>query len=268
MHDDNALRRFVVDPISDAEGKWNLTKAERAVLRRTVSNLSNNSVNGYSIDRSLSSYKRSIRLLQNVLHHVGSKMVQDTLEPQDDSYPYQIMVYYPIIPDGGDPNFTCKPNSAVDADSGPYAASTQTYTVSLPNSSPTVKEVMDAVNQQYGDPIPYETVIVEGNEYVVLFDLGGQPIIADLSNPCYKYNPQTNPNPDYVFWFYTVDGTPSSGGTPHPGGMSGVAGQSFAEFNLKPGQIVFWQLIAPDHRYGFQSCAPHNQNKYAKSLQA
>ena len=68
MQDDDALHQFTIDPITDAENNHGLTKAERAVLRRTVHGLSNNSVNGYSMVRSDESYRRSLRLLQNVLH--------------------------------------------------------------------------------------------------------------------------------------------------------------------------------------------------------
>ena len=39
MHDDDALKTFLVDPITDAEGKHGITKAERAVLRRNSKSL-------------------------------------------------------------------------------------------------------------------------------------------------------------------------------------------------------------------------------------
>ena len=75
MHNDDALHKFSIDPITTSEKENGLTKAERAVLRRTIQGLSNNSVNGYSLQRNLDSYRRSLRLLQNVLCNVGSKMV-------------------------------------------------------------------------------------------------------------------------------------------------------------------------------------------------
>lgn len=46
--DDDALRAFLADPIKEADAA-NLSKAERAVLRRVVTTGSNGSVNGYSI---------------------------------------------------------------------------------------------------------------------------------------------------------------------------------------------------------------------------
>ncbi|MFK7783618.1 MAG: hypothetical protein AB8B56_00810, partial [Crocinitomicaceae bacterium] len=76
MHDDDALHAFLTDPIQ-AEENHGITKAERSVLRRTVAHLSNNSKNGYSVERQLSSYRRSLRLLQNVFHNAESKMTQD-----------------------------------------------------------------------------------------------------------------------------------------------------------------------------------------------
>lgn len=75
MQDDEALERYLVDPITHAEGEHDLTKAERAVLRRTVHHLPQTSVNGFSLTRDFASYRRSLRLLQNVLHNVSAKAV-------------------------------------------------------------------------------------------------------------------------------------------------------------------------------------------------
>lgn len=253
MHDDSACRKFLVDPISDAEGEWGVTKAERAVLRRTVSGLSNNSVNGYSIDRDINSYRRSLRLLQNVLHNVGAKMIHDVMATDDALYYFHLMVYYPTV--SGEANFTCQNNAAVAADSSPYANATQLYTIGLTNPNPTIKEVMDSINSTEGDPIPYTTVNIGGDEYVNSFLFGGNPIIANLNDPCYDLN--QNPNADSVFWFYSINGRANPA-------TSGAIGTSFADQNINSGDAVFWQLIAPDYTYGFQSCAPHKQNKYAK----
>jgi hypothetical protein len=77
MVKDEALEHYLADPITEAEEKYGLTKAERTVLRRTITHLSNNSINGYSLHRDFTSYRRSLRLLQNVLNTTGLKMGMD-----------------------------------------------------------------------------------------------------------------------------------------------------------------------------------------------
>ncbi|MCH2216701.1 MAG: hypothetical protein MK076_01255, partial [Flavobacteriales bacterium] len=68
MSDDTVLNKFLTDPTNGGQ-EHGITKAERAVLRRVTAHLSNNSKNGFGIQRDLSSYRRSLRLLQNVLHN-------------------------------------------------------------------------------------------------------------------------------------------------------------------------------------------------------
>lgn len=244
MKDDDALKSFLKDPIA-AEGSHGITKAERAVLRRTVAHLSNNSKNGYTVTRHFGSYRRSLRLLQNVLHNVGSKMVQDASKDPDASGTYAFSVIYnlPTVT-SGPVDFTKKSNSFVDQNyGGPYAISTPSYTVYLSNQNPTIKEVMDEVNSIYfgGGPVmPYTTVNIKGDDYVEsLIPLSTYAIKADLS--------QYSVNDDYVFWFYSINGTANPN-------TSGDIGESFADKNLNPGDTVYWQLIAPDAQYGFQPC--------------
>lgn len=259
MHDDDALYKFSVDPITTAEQEHGLTKAERAVLRRTVNGLSNNSVNGYSIQRSLDSYRRSLRLLQNVLHHVGNKMVMDNIEASDGLHTYSVQIYCPIIEATKHPlttkSFTKSSNHDVDKYGGPYAAYTIPLGVYKTNKTEiTIEELMKETNCAYTK--------TDDGLYVKSFLFNPSPntveIIADLS--------QYNVTDDYVFWFYTINGTPNKGGTPHPGGSSGKIGESFTKKTLQPNDTVYWQLIAPDSTYGFQSCAPHEQNEYAKAI--
>jgi len=257
LHDDNELRKFVVDPITNSE-EHSLTKAERAVLRRAVAGLSNNAKNGYSIDRALSSYRRSLRLVQNVLNNVASNSILDLMPAPSGQYAFQLQVYYPTVKQNTD--FTKHTNSDVDKDSGPYANHTAIYTVYMNTPKPSVKAVMDQVNTKYNNIIPYSTVAnTQGAIFVDSFTLGGFKISADLTQYSLK--------DDYVFWFYTVNGTPSKGGTPHAGGSNGSLGQSFADKTLDPNDIVYWQLIAPDSRYGFAHCYSHPMNKYAKKLE-
>lgn len=247
MHDDDALHQFLADPIQ-AEENHGITKAERAVLRRTVAHLSNNSKNGYSVSRHLGSYRRSLRLLQNVLHHVGSKMVQDSSTHPDASegtYSFSMIFNFPNGISSGPTDFTFKTNADVDKLGGPYAWSTPVYNVTLDNQYPTVQEVYDAVNKKYfATPVmPYVPVTIKGAEYVkAITPLGVYPVIADLS--------QYTTSDDYVFWFYSINGRADG----NISGNSGKIGESFATKTLKPGDTVFWQLIAPDAQYHFLPC--------------
>ncbi len=262
LSNDDALNTFLVDPITESENVHGITKAERAVLRRTITHLSNKSANGFTVARHLQSYRRSLRLFQNVLHHVGSKMVQDAIpvnEEEESSALYTFSVIYNLpMAANGPVDFTCKTNSFVEQPQygGPYAVSTPAYTVQLSNPNPTIKDVMDAVNQRYFGYMPYTTVNIGGKLYVKsLIPLSTYEIKADLSNSCYDLS---NPNADYVFWFYSINGRAN----PY---NSGGLGASFALQKLQPNQTVFWQLIAPDYEYGFQKCSLTEGNKYALS---
>ncbi|AXG68139.1 hypothetical protein KORDIASMS9_00329 [Kordia sp. SMS9] len=247
MTDDAALHQFLVDPIQ-AEENHGITKAERAVLRRTVAHLSNNSKNGYSVARHSGSYRRSLRLLQNVLHHVGSKMVQDSLkhpETSESTYSFSMIFNFPNNTASGPVDYTFNTNADIDKIGGPYAWATPVYTVSLDNPNPTVQEVYDAVNDKYfATPVmPYETVTIDGAEYVkAIVPLGVYPLTADLS----KYTTSD----DYVFWFYSINGRADG----NISGNSGNIGESFATKTLNAGDTVFWQLIAPDAQYHFLPC--------------
>ncbi|MEL6343915.1 MAG: hypothetical protein AAFV53_12350 [Myxococcota bacterium] len=255
MQDDDALHRFVVDPITSAEQNG-LTKAERAVLRRSVAGLSNNSTNGYSMRRDHPSYRRSLRLLQNVLHNVGSKMVMDANHTDSTTYPYSIIVYVPICSQSTD--FTKQTNADVNNFGGPYAANLGMMTVYLSSDSPTIEDVMNAAGLVYG------TVHNDsGDMFVSSFTVTGSNLEEiTLSADVTEYTLSD----DYVFWFYTINGTPSKGGTPDPGGTPGGLGISFASQSqtLSPYDTVSWQLIAPDQTYGFTSCAPHKDNTFAR----
>ncbi len=270
LSNDEALQRFLIDPITDAEGTHGITKAERAVLRRSVAHLSNRALNGYTVARHLGSYRRSLRLLQNVLHNVGSKMVQDVhiaaTGPQDataDAYRFSAVYNLPIAVTGP-VDFTCKTNQYVEQPQygGPYAVSTPAYTVSLDTPNPTIQQVMDEVNRVYfSSPVmPYSTVNIGGQLYVrSLTPLSTYEITADISNPCYDFT--KNPSADFVFWFWSINGraNPATGG---------FAGESFATRRLNPNDTVFWQLIAPDAEYGFQPCRPTEGNAFAMASKA
>ena len=255
MHDDDALHKFSVDPITTSEKEHGLTKAERAVLRRTIHGLSNNSVNGYSLQRNLDSYRRSLRLLQNVLCNVGSKMIMDynTLQSQKelvDICPQYIGVIVNVPQSsfkrfGGTLNYTKFTNQQVG---NPYYV--HAYFQIPTNSTMTIKAVLDQLNKT--KQLPYATIenskgelLVNGFNPYTYFD---DYLIADLT--------QYTLTDDYAFWFYSINGNAGPQN-------SGTIGQSFANFPVSPGDTIVWQLIAPDAKYGFLSCVPHEDNVYA-----
>jgi hypothetical protein len=264
MHDDDALHHFLVDPISAAEKEGGCTKAERAVLRRTVQHLSNNSVNGYGLQRDLNSYRRSIRLLQNVLHNHSAGHLSGVMDNG-----FIIRVYYPVRPaaptpfNGGQPNnYTGNTNQNLGYAAGSYARYFLAHSPSGENL--TIKQVMDAAtiisgpntgqplrdNYKSG-PCPQGS---QPNDYVLSFDVGSAPLIANLCD--------YNLHDDYVFWFWSL------GGNANPGN-SGQDGESFAGVHVSssnPHQShIVWQLIAPDRYYGFAPCYKNPNNQYYES---
>ncbi|MFT5645403.1 MAG: hypothetical protein ACI976_000073 [Aureispira sp.] len=252
LNDDDALHKFTIDPITEAEGEQGLTKAERAVLRRTVQNLSNSSTNGYSIVRNLGSYRRSLRLLQNVLTNTGHKMAQDVMETTEGQYTFSVQTFFPPKINSSNADFTCQNNNYVKQTFGsPYGAYSKIFTVKLDNINPSIKDVMDASGTSY------EAVDKNGMLFVSAFNIYDFSVKADISNDCYDL--AKNPNADSVFWFYSINGKANRGN-------SGSTGESFANVKLKPNDTVIWQLIAPDSTYGFHPCAPHEQNEYAKTV--
>lgn len=278
---ESQLRDFVVDPISDAENEWGLTKAERAVLRRTVAGLSNNSVNGYSIDRSLSSYRRSLRLLQNVLHKNAAHGVHDHLAGQsesDEANPsyYTVVVYFPRPTSNND--YTGLENSAVNANGGPYYyAEAWHIPGSYVGSNPMISDVMRAIQSNgirgtYGDTLQYTTDAT--GEVVLSFTVIGNTFTANLRFPDGSTNPAYDPPIDHdnVFWFYTLDGGPNVNYAQSQGqaGYSGGDGVSFLNTpaNVSKGNqtgVIYWQLIAPDKFYGYNPCIAHPRNAYGKA---
>ncbi|MCH2195546.1 hypothetical protein [Kordia sp.] len=262
MHDDDALHQFLIDPIQ-AEKNHGITKAERAVLRRTVAHLSNKSKNGYTVARHAGSYRRSLRLLQNVLHNVGSKMHQDashpevSLSPTQGRYSFSMIIYFPHVTTGQYTDFTCKNNAYLEANYGsPYSLQSQTFTVRSDSKNPTIQEVMDLIVKNSNNSIDYVPVKMNGEEYVKSISHTTTEVSADISNVC--YNLDENPNADSVFWFYSVNGKANPI-------TSGVVGEAFSTFKLRPNDTVFWQLIAPDKTYGFQPCAATKGNANTNS---
>jgi hypothetical protein len=267
LSDDEALQRFLIDPITDAEGKYGLTKAERAVLRRTVFHLSNRSLNGYTLVRHLGSYRRSLRLLQNVLHNAGSKMGQEAhiaaSGPAEDADVaiYTVLIYVPeriTSSSQGTQTLTGLTNHEVQQKYGnPYGRWVPYYVLMPRDSSTTIMDVMTAAGVSFktstgNDGLPYVASITP---------IGGFPeISADPTDP--RYDLDKHPDADFVFWFWSIDGTPNI--------TKGFGGSgSFAQQVLQPDSIVFWQVIAPDtDNYGFMRCEPTNGNAFAEAAKA
>jgi hypothetical protein len=248
---DSALQTFIVDPITEAENTHGLSKAERAVLRRTVAHLANTSLNGFSMARSQSSYRRSLRLLQNVLHTSGASMMKNTLTNAPvtaNSTVFYLNVYYPNVAAGSTTDFTCQSNAAVNNIGGPYTNS-QFFQIVFGEGSTTVERLVLGASQAFPNIIGYQTVSMGGLPFISQITINSRTIRADLSNSCYDLS--KNPNANSVFWFYTVNG------------QAGTVGQSFSQYALNSGDVVSLQLIAPDSSYGFQPCAPHEMNAYA-----
>lgn len=253
LENDSELEAFIKDPVNTAESKeYGLTKAERSVLRRTVAHLPSTSKSSFAMTRTLDSYRRSLRLLQNVLHNSGTKMMGDVLSNgpvTETSTVFYLIVDYPNMDSGEVLNFTAEGNDAVDNIGGPYANS-QFFQIVFGSGSTTVERLVLGASQAFPDKISYETVSLPDpngvqKPYISSVTINGRKLIADISDPRYDF--KTNPSADYVFWFYSINGTANKYN-------SGSAGMSFADYTLQSGDTVHLQLIAPDTKYGFKPC--------------
>ena len=283
MSNDDALHHFLADPITNAE-KAGLTKAERAVMRRVVTHLSNNALNGYSITRDPSSYRRSLRLLQNVLRHVGAKMLQDHQQmlghvaPElvrseadpTDSNTYTLEIYLPDTTGG---EYYLKTNRDIG---NAYAVPVGPFSVSMSSDSPTIYEVMEAAKSMYPGTFDFAyTADSNGNNSVSSFTYNGNTYTVDLNNPQYvdDYDPtKQNPNNSegrYAFWFYSINGKAGqTDGSQYAPNVTANETKFFDSYKLSPTDHVIWQLIAPDSSYGFQSCNPGSNTAFALKKKA
>ena len=254
LSSDEALEQFIKDPLV-SENSHGLTKAERSVLRRSVVHLPPTAKSGFAAVRSLSSYRRSLRLLQNVIHNSTGAVQGDCLtatsevasagaseHASSNGGTFYMFVYYPQ----GSNNYTCQTNAAVDAHGGPYSRY-RFFRIVFGAGYTTVGRLLLGAAQAFPNNISYQTVNnTQGESFVSEITIDGSSNSADLSNSCYDLS--KNPNADFAFWFYSINGTPNHGGT------NGMEGMSFENYYLNSGDTVFWQLIAPDQRYGFHKC--------------
>ena len=114
---------------------------------------------------------------------------------------------------------------------------------------------MDALRSQGLDFTP-AVVPSDGVAVINAFTIGGNTYLADLTNQCYDLG--KNPDADFAFWFWSVNGT-AGPNTPPMGTVS------YKGYPLAPNDTVYWQLLAPDQEYKFAKCEAHPQNHYAKA---
>ncbi|MEM6269112.1 MAG: hypothetical protein AAF998_06710 [Bacteroidota bacterium] len=247
MGSDEELQKFLIDPIRHAQDDNGLTKGERSVIRRVLAGISHNATNGMSLHRSLNSYRRSLRLLQNVLHvHSGSVLANHVnAQAGDGTTTFTVKVYFG--PYFGNPGFL------------PYA----TYivgTATLSTGSYTISEVMQNVPNWYTQLDTQATLSYNDGpvitEFTVNFGAG------DVTYTAVPGDPKTSTAP---FWFYSVDGTaldPATGYTSiNPMAQYGHEAYSYQNFSVDAdNDTIFWQCIAPGTNYGFQSCAHETFN--------
>lgn len=260
MSSDKELHNFLVDPVRAAQDENGLTKAERSVLRRVLAGISNNSTNGMALVRTHDSYRRSLRLLQNVLHTHGAKTASHHAASSDGDLEGLLTGHVVYLYYGGNPS---------DPGFNPYGNYVTGYGVP-PNNDNTVSGVLanitswrdqngNAVTVTYGcGATPGSDQGCKSGQYITWFDINGSTYFA-LPGPS-----ATSRAP---FWFYSINGTavvPTGNygydGYVNPYATYGYDGQSFQDFSLSnfPNSTIFWQCIAPDVRYGFQPCVANS----------
>jgi hypothetical protein len=254
LSDDDALKEFLVDPIKAAEDDHGLTKGQRSVLRRVVANLSNNATNGYSIVRHLESYRRSIRLLQNVLHLERGAAVNEHTKSdaaaKDQVLPiikYTFYVYY-----NGDPS---NPTGSISNPGAQYANYHTYYAYASAGSDVTLEDLMNIAYDSAGNKMQYTKQSYNGNEAVTSFTIPGSG----------TYNAPPQPvNTRTPFWYFSTGGKAitNQGGGYYYNSASGQGGPDNTFTNYKPNnQIIYWQVIAPDTSYGFAPCDTASKEK-------
>ncbi len=267
MSDDQALNQFLADPTNGGK-EYGITKAARAVVRRVVSHLSNNAKNGFSIQRDLGSYRRSLRLLQNVLHqHSAQHLAMANVE--DSSTAIRIYIT-------GDPS---QPGAPYD---NPALAYTNFVTYTVAGTFSTIGEAMSfnppsgaAVNDTFPVTVTETVTDQNGNvgnlEYTAIYlPMGGTSTnewymlsytlsnFASNINGTYElgYNVTTERQP---FWYFSLNGaaiSPNSnqGYSQTSGVTQGNEAEGFQNFPLNGSVNIDWQPIAADLDYGFGPC--------------
>ncbi len=275
LHNDEALKQFLQDP-TNSEEEFGITKAERAVLRRTISSLSNKSVNGYSISRDLNSHRRSLRLLQNVLHknvadhNAGFTQLVDG--QNTGSVNPTIFIYItgnPAVPGAPYDNpAIAYTNYLTYNPSGTFTTIGEAMHFNPPPSptqGQTHSESLGQLSDKGGNSgsVSYEAIFQNSGWFLLSYTLKNFP---NNINGTYRldYEGGTNRSP---FWYFSLNGqaiSPNSyqGYYMETAGVTQGAGSaSFADFPISQSDTkIVWQPIAPDQSYGFGPCFPLPSN--------
>ena len=271
MSDDTALNKFLTDPTNGGQ-EHGITKAERAVLRRVTAHLSNNSKNGFGIQRDLSSYRRSLRLLQNVLHkHAATHATNQ--ESTDGLTTYSFHVYITGNPNNpGAPYYNpsvAYTNYVSFTKSGSFTTIGHAMSFnppSNPSQGDTSSVNLGTVSDSQGNSgtlsyrviyLPVGTSTTNFDWYIESFTLAGfsSGIDGTYDLPLTDVT-GTDRAP---FWFFSLNGNAiepntNQGYSLTPGVVEGDNGVGFNDFLLNSSTQIVWQPIAPDMDYGFGPC--------------
>ena len=231
LSDDDALKKFLADPIGSSEAA-KLTKAERSVLRRALVGASTASTNGYAIVRPLAGYRQAVAMVYNVMRNQALSMMNATETSS-------VIIAVSWGPDSSNPGLHPFLNYA--------------YWISPQTNSVTIAQAMDAVKNemsQYSSTNEnFDLVYNDDQKFLPKRIIGSFDILgATYSAPPQNRNTSTAP-----FWFWSINGYPNPND-------SGALGESYADSSadssaiLHPGDIVYWDCIAPGAQYGFGSC--------------
>ncbi|MEL6557655.1 MAG: hypothetical protein AAFQ94_05680 [Bacteroidota bacterium] len=258
--DDKALEMFINDPKGQSNANG-LSKADGAILRRSVHALPATAKSGLSIKRPLSSYRSSIRLLQNVLHnHHGNQ-----LSVANGGKPTILIYYNDTIPNWAGAPFgsphqayvksvyvdstVSSPSNIGDAmgftpKEHPNQGDTVSGTLNVHNSTDTVSYTATYYPAGSDGPLkPYITeFVIDGNSIKIPFDF-----TANERKP---------------FWFYSLNGSAivpiqssPDNYKKNPDAKTGEGFESFIDYQLTAEITnITWQAIAPDMAYGFAPC--------------
>ncbi|MEJ8561256.1 hypothetical protein QTO30_08490 [Yoonia sp. GPGPB17] len=231
LSDDETLKRFLADPVKTGADAG-LSKAQWSVLRRVMVEASTASTNGYSVVRPLSGYRQAAKMLFNVMRQ---QSISALTSPSACAGAISIAVSWG--PDPTHPGMSPFNNIAVWQ--------------SAPMSAPTlISDIMDQIQSNH----QLSTFSSQGPDFQLVFadDHQFEPkrIIGsfDIHGTTYTAPPQelTSHAP---FWFWSINGYPN----PHD---SGSIGESYATKLVNPGDVVYWDCVAPGPQYGFPTCAP------------
>lgn len=270
LSNDKTLKDFIDDP--KGQSKVNgLSKADGAILRRSVHDLPATAKSGLNISRPMSSYRSSIRLLQNVLHnHHGHKISQAS--SSDIVLLPTILIYYNDTPGwtGAPVN---DPHQAYMKQVYTYYKNNNTSATTVgeamgfkPLANPSVGDTVTGTLTEYGtnNTISYTATYYNmGNTnsiepYLTQFNIGGTVINIPLTG--------VTPDDRLPFWFYSINGNAIVPNTANPNNYhknpdATIGGDfvSFADYPLPTPahgttNTVTWQAIAPDMAYGFAPC--------------